>query len=385
MNPQIDNYCINPAVLKWARLTIGYDLITASKKLGISVETLEKWENGSEEAPVQKIKILADVYKRATTVFLLNVIPEENVSPSFRKLLYDNLESFSTDTLLAIRKAIRIQNLALDAFGLKQNQFLVDLRNLEIKPGEYEKTALEIINLLGLSEDLITKPKGEFEQLNLWKNAIEAKGIYILELGFNVDEAKGFAIYDSIAPVIVLNTNDTPKVRVFTLLHELSHFVMQTDAIDDNESIFSYNKNKVETICNYIAGSIIVPSSFLNNKLLRLQINPQENIEMTIDILSRVFNVSKQVLLRRLFITDNIDKDNFVKYQNVLRDNYLSSKHVKKKQTGGDFYVKYMKNNSKAFVYDVLDAYRVKRIGYGDVLNFLNLKSSTLTKLEARL
>lgn len=385
MNPNTENYCINPEILKWARLTIGYNFDTASKKIGVSSETLQDWEKGIEEAPVSKLRKFADVYKRATSVFLLNVIPEENVSTKFRNLLYDNLQSFSTDTLLAIRQAIRIQNLAKDAFDLKQNQFLIDLKNLKIVTGEYEKTALEIIKLLGLNEELITKPKGEFEQLNLWKNAIEAKGIYIIELGFNKEEAKGFAIYDDIAPVIALNTNDLPKVRIFTLLHELSHFVMQTDAIDDNESLINFTGDKSETICNYLAGSALVPNAYLKNKLSTLQLDAKNNTETTIDVLSRVFNVSKQVLLRRLYIQDYIEKSNFLTIQRLLRENYLKSPHEKKKQKGGDFYVKYLKNNSKAFVYDVLDAYRINKIGYGEVLNYLNLKSSTLTKLEARL
>ena len=72
MNKQLTNFFINPEILKWARITIGYSFEMAAKKLGVDVEKLKKWEEGLEEAPIRKIRKFGEVYKRATTVFLLN-------------------------------------------------------------------------------------------------------------------------------------------------------------------------------------------------------------------------------------------------------------------------------------------------------------------------
>lgn len=385
MNQKIRDFCINPSVLKWARITIGYTIEVAAKKLEIETETLTKWEEGIDEPPIRKIRKFAHVYKRATTVFLLNFVPEENISPKFRKLLYDNINSFTSETLLAIRKAIAIQNIAKEALDLKTNQFLQNIKKLN-SLSDYDQIALEIIRLLDLDEKAITKQKTVYEQLNLWKNAIEAQGIYIIEVGFSPEEAKGFAMYDDIAPVIVLNTNDHPKVRIFTLLHELSHFVFNTDAIDDQSTILNFHStDRLEVNCNYLAGSILIPAKYLAQKLSALQLNPQSDIDTSIDVLTRVFNVSKQVILRRLYIQNYIQKDTFLRITKLLRESYGNGNQEETKKRGGNFYIKFMKNNSKAFIYDVLDAYRVNKIGYFDVLNFLNIKSSTLSKLEGRL
>ena len=379
-----NDFCINPALLKWARETIGLSVEMAAKKINVDSDVLKKWEEGIIETPTKKIKKLSEVYKRPTTVFLMNNIPDENISKKFRQLLYSNINSFSTPTLMAIRKAIRIQTLAKDVLETSDNNFIKEISKLKLIDS-YEKISEKLIESLGLNEDIISKPKNVFEQLNMWKNSIEAKGIYILEVGFPVSEAKGFAIYDKKVPVIVLNTNDYPHSRIFTLLHELSHFIYGEDAIDDEYSLMNFSTDdKLEIKCNYLAGSILVPSLYLKNKITFLNLNIKNDINTTLEVLARIFNVSQQVILRRIFISDYLNKDQFNSINYDLRESFLHSE-VKEKKTGGNFYIKFLKNNSRSFIYDVLEAYRINKISHFDVMDYLNLKSSTLASLENRL
>ena len=379
-----NDFCINPVLLKWARETIGLSIEMAANKINVDSDMLKKWEEGIIETPTKKIKKLSEVYKRPTTVFLMNNIPDENISKKFRQLLYSNINSFSTPTLMAIRKAIRIQTLAKDILETNDNNFIKEISKLKLIDS-YEKISEKLIESLGLNEDIISKPKNVFEQLNMWKNSIEAKGIYILEVGFPVSEAKGFAIYDKKVPVIVLNTNDYPHSRIFTLLHELSHFIYGEDAIDDEYSLMNFSTDdKLEIKCNYLAGSILVPSLYLKNKITFLNLNIKNDINTTLEVLARIFNVSQQVILRRIFISDYLNKDQFNSINYDLRESFLHSE-VREKKTGGNFYIKFLKNNSRSFIYDVLEAYRINKISHFDVMDYLNLKSSTLASLENRL
>jgi len=379
-----NDFCINPALLKWARETIGLSVEMAAKKINVDSDVLKKWEEGIIETPTKKIKKLSEVYKRPTTVFLMNNIPDENISKKFRQLLYSNINSFSTPTLMAIRKAIRIQTLAKDILETNDNNFIKEISKLKLIDS-YEKISEKLIESLGLNEDIISKPKNVFEQLNMWKNSIEAKGIYILEVGFPVSEAKGFAIYDKKVPVIVLNTNDYPHSRIFTLLHELSHFIYGEDAIDDEYSLMNFSTDdKLEIKCNYLAGSILVPSLYLKNKITFLNLNIKNDINTTLEVLARIFNVSQQVILRRIFISDYLNKDQFNSIDSDLRESFLHSE-IKEKRKGGNFYVKFMKNNSRSFIYDVLEAYRVNKISHYNVMDYLNIKSTTLASLENKL
>ena len=328
-----NNFCINPVVLKWARNTIGYTINEAAKKINVKADELNNWEEGIVETPIKKIKKLSQVYKRPTTVFLFNSIPDENVSKRFRQLLYSNMKSFSAPTLMAIRKAMRIQTLAKDVLGVNNNIFLKETRNFK-SIMNYEKIAIKLIEYLGLNESMVTKPKGIFEQLNMWKNAIESKGVYVLEVGFPVNEAKGFAIYDKQAPMIVLNTNDYPRSRIFTLLHELSHFIYGEDAIDDEYSLMSFSTDdKLEIKCNYLAGATLVPSSFLKTKIKSLDLSLTNSINTSLDILTRIFNVSKQVLLRRIYITGYLNQNQFNHTNDSLGKDYLNN-DVKEKSKG---------------------------------------------------
>ena len=298
-----NDFCINPILLKWARETIGLSIEMAAKKINVDFDVLKKWEEGTIETPTKKIKKLSVVYKRPTTVFLMNNIPDENISKKFRQLLYSNINSFSTPTLMAIRKAIRIQTLAKDVLETSDNNFIKEITKLKLIDS-YEKISEKLIESLGLNEDIISKPKSIFEQLNMWKNSIEAKGIYVLEVGFPLNEAKGFAIYDKQVPVIVLNTNDYPRSRIFTLLHELSHFIYGEDAIDDQYSLMNFSTDdKLEIKCNYLTGAVLIPSLYLKNKITSLNLNIRNDINTTLEVLARIFNVSQQVTLRRIYIT----------------------------------------------------------------------------------
>ena len=379
-----NDVCINPVLLKWARETIGLSIEMAANKINVDSDMLKKWEEGIIETPTKKIKKLSEVYKRPTTVFLMNNIPDENISKKFRQLLYSNINSFSTPTLMAIRKAIRIQTLAKDVLETSDNNFIKEITKLKLIDS-YEKISEKLIESLGLNEDIISKPKNVFEQLNMWKNSIEAKGIYVLEVGFPVREAKGFAIYDRKVPVIVLNTNDYPHSRIFTLLHELSHFIYGEDAIDDQYSLMNFSTDdKLEIKCNFLSGAVIVPSLYLKSKIKSLNLDIKNDIGSSLEVLARIFNVSQQVILRRIFISDYLNKDQFNSIDSDLRESFLHSE-IKEKRKGGNFYVKFMKNNSRSFIYDVLEAYRVNKISHYNVMDYLNIKSTTLASLENKL
>ena len=88
-----NDFCINPVLLKWARETIGLSIDMAAKKINVDTDVLKNWEEGVVETPTKKIKKLSEVYKRPTTVFLLNDIPDENISKKFRQLLYSNIKA----------------------------------------------------------------------------------------------------------------------------------------------------------------------------------------------------------------------------------------------------------------------------------------------------
>lgn len=88
----------------------------------------------------------------------------------------------------------------------------------------------------------------------------------------DIEDFRGYCLYDKYAPVIFLNNRDSYKGKIFTLLHELAHIFYGQNGIisSDNEH------QKLEKICNHIAGEILIPKElFLNkwDKTLKISVN----------------------------------------------------------------------------------------------------------------
>lgn len=67
---------IDPALLRWARRTAGYDLPTAAAKLGQDARRLEAWEAGEQRLTVPQLRKAAQVYRRPLAVFYLSEPPK---------------------------------------------------------------------------------------------------------------------------------------------------------------------------------------------------------------------------------------------------------------------------------------------------------------------
>ena len=48
-----------------------------------------------------------------------------------------------------------------------------------------------------------------------------------------LEEMRGFTIAERRLPVIVLNAKDSPRGRIFTLMHELTHLMLGQDGVCD--------------------------------------------------------------------------------------------------------------------------------------------------------
>src|SRR5699024_535018 len=92
---------------------------------------------------------------------------------------------------------------------------------------------------------------------------IEQAGILVMRESYihhhtrplSVQEFRGFAIADALAPVVFINQADAPAARLFTLIHELAHiWIGQTGVSDANPQ----TKRKEEIFCNAVAAEFLV-------------------------------------------------------------------------------------------------------------------------------
>lgn len=384
MSSRKDTITISPEVLVWARSSIGYTLEDAAKKIGVALEILESWELDGSSIPFNKLKVLASVYKRPTSIFLLSKPPLEHFPKEFRRHMKSMGIVFSPDTNLAIRKAVRIQTSAIDLFENTLNVFVKELGKLS-RINDPELVATEVSKLLNIDYSHIFKIYDDFAVLKYWKELIESKGILVLELKFDPYEARGFALFDEIAPLITLSTSDSPHARIFTLFHELAHFIYKRDSIVSKEEEFANPlDDPIEVFCNHFAGAILVPKNNLIKVIEDLEITDEkilddELLESISDVIAKKFKVSRYVVLRRLMALDYISG---ARHNDVLRTWRNKFSNHSSSNGGGNYYNIVVKNNSKLFITKLLDAYDSHKLTASNLIEYLNVKVENIEKLE---
>jgi hypothetical protein len=66
---------VEPAVLRWARETIGLSEVAAARKLGLPDDRVAQWESGEAQPTIVQLRKAAEAYNRALGVFFLPAPP----------------------------------------------------------------------------------------------------------------------------------------------------------------------------------------------------------------------------------------------------------------------------------------------------------------------
>ncbi len=111
--------------------------------------------------------------------------------------------------------------------------------------------------------------------------------------GLNVDEFRGFALADPLAPLIFVNGADTKAAQIFTLIHELAHIWSGESALSDARMARKV-ANDNELWANQVAAEVLVPLASIVNEF-------RQSVEIPeLERLAKVYKVSTLVVLKRI-------------------------------------------------------------------------------------
>jgi Zn-dependent peptidase ImmA (M78 family)/transcriptional regulator with XRE-family HTH domain len=367
---------VQPALLQWARHRAGLREADLGKKLGIKKapgNQVEQWERDGIITYSRVEKIAKITHTPFGYLFLsappMEVLPvadfrtvgsEEAArpSPELLDVLYDAMrkQSWYRDYLLDLAEN------PLDFIGsvtLKQSPVVV---------------AVAIRKRFRFDVSLRAAAENWEQALGFMFDHCEDEGVMVIRSGvadgnthraLKVEEFRGFALTDAYAPLVFINTADSPAAQMFTLVHELVHLWLGVSGVSNLEWTYAPEK-KVEAFCNHVAAEVLVPLDELEKCL-------KEGID-EMAALRRRFKVSSLVILRRL---KDLGKMNAVTFQKLYREQEEAFILKKSKQkSGGNYYATQQVRTGRRFARALIGSAMEGRTPYRDAYGLLGIKKA---------
>lgn len=376
---------LTPELLLWSRKTAGFSLEDAAKRVKLKPELLESWEQGQARPSIPQLRKLAKLYKRPLAVFYLPEPPMTfKALRDYRKLPAHAPLTESPELRYEIRRAHELRATALELYEeLEETPPELQLRiSLDDDP---EVIAGQIRQMLGLTYGEQRKWKSGYDARNWWRSALEQIGVLVFQVSdVEVDEMRGFSISERPLPVVAVNSKDRVNGRIFTMLHEFIHILLNDNSLCtlDEHLPRRNNEQRVEVFCNHVAGATLVPQSYLQmeNELSGKKARSEWDDEI-IQTLARKYSVSRETILRRLLTLGYTTEDFYRK----KRDDFLEEyEELAKQPTIGFTQPDRAAINAvgPSFVRVVLNGYYQDKITALDVSTILNVRTKHIDNIE---
>jgi len=301
---------VEPAVLIWARESIGLSRTDISKSLDVREEQVSRWESGEKRPTIKQLEKLANVYKRPLAALFLPAPPiEPPPLTDFRSFPRDTKPPLSPKTLLSIRRARRLQSIASELAKSLDREITVTTSRINLSQNP-EIVAKNVREELGIDIETQLDWRRDYDALNNWRGAVEASGVLVSQMSMPLKEERirAFSLTEPEPPVIVLNSQDSATGRIFSLFHEYAHILLGNSGMCNMKEGggLSQTGQKTEKFCNHFAGAFLVPEEDLvAHKLtdeLVESVSSPDRFDETLRQLAKGFKVSQEVILRRTVI-----------------------------------------------------------------------------------
>jgi Zn-dependent peptidase ImmA (M78 family) len=366
-------------VLRWAAQRARLhddDLATRFRKWPL-------WLSGEAQPTLKQLEDFARLTHTAFGYFFLPQPPALALPvPDFRTMRDEALAEPSSDLLDTLYLCQQRQDWYRDHARMHGLPTLPFVGSASVQDAP-EAVAQQLRERLGLSTEAR-------RQLPTWTDTLrqliakaEDAGVMVMVssvVGSNshrkldVGEFRGFALADSLAPLVFLNGADSKAAQMFTLAHELAHVWLGATGVSDTQA-GQVPEQQTERWCNQLAAELLMPLEELRAAHQRNAPIPDE-----IQRLAREFKVSTLVALRRLFDAGYISQAALWQH---YRDEQERLRTLKERSGGGgDFYRSLGARTSKRFARAIVSSTLEGYTSFPDAFRMLGMRQ-TATFYEA--
>ncbi len=379
---------INSAVFRWATAGSGWEEKELSERTDIKLKSIQEWGRSNTLIKVSDLKKISKVINRPISVLLLSEPPDEKEPTDYRRIdRSDTAVKISRKTLEVIRRARYVQANAGELLEMRSEDVQPNIipRTLQDDPERVAETERKTLGL-----DLQRSHVGEkidkfvLDVYTALREKIESFNIFVMQMSMDISDARGFVISDKYPKVIVINSKDEPRTKLFTLLHEYAHLLLRTDGICLANPNYIDGQHKgqnmlVERWCNIFAGAVIMPRKAMLRELEDMRDRPTSSV---IDLLANKFCASKTATIVR--ILNLLDGDpRWVEYKKHYKTN--PPVPTTKRHGGGgkrNMAKECTSHNGRRYVRLVSDSRKRDLITINDMVMYLDLNIKHFEKLE---
>lgn len=378
MTPRVD---ISPELLTWACERAGVDVEALEHRL----PKLPAWIAGEARPTLKQLETFAKATNTPVGYLFLSEPPVERIPiPDMRTMAGRTIARPSPDLLETIYLCQERQEWYRD-FARSEGEAprsFVGSRSID---DNIVRTAEEMREALAFDLEARSRLPTWSDALREFVRHAEALGVLVMTTGIvgnntrrrlDPAEFRGFALVDSLAPLVFINGADTKAAQMFTLAHELAHVWLGESALSDVTTA-STPARRVEAWCNQVAAEILAPIS-----LVKKEHAPNDDLRSNLQRLARRFKVSTLVILRRLWDIGVLGREeHWSLYQHELD-------RVRDKATprGGDFYRSQTARVGERFARAIVSSTLEGQTLYSDAFRLLGVKKlKSFQELGARL
>ncbi|MBI4914920.1 MAG: ImmA/IrrE family metallo-endopeptidase [Acidobacteria bacterium] len=372
---------VRPELLHWARERSGLGLGVLARRF----PRLEEWERGESCPTFKQLEGFASATHTPFGYFFLPEPPVERIPiPDFR-------------TMRGEQPAQPSANLLEMLYACQQRQEWY--REFARLFGEPEVGFVGSVTTAARTEDVAERMRMalglgvvEQERSRTWEDALrlfiaraDEAGVMVMCSGvvlnnnhrpLDPQEFRGFALADTLAPLVFINGADTKSAQMFTLAHELAHLWLGQSALSDASPAIRPDQ-EVERWCNRVAAELLVPLEVLQEDL-----RTGADLWVEVNRLARRFKVSSLVILRRMHDAGWMSWPAFVAAYDLELQRLLALS----KGSGGDFYLTLGARMSKRFARALVVSTLEGQTSYTEAFQLLGFKKmETFRELSQQL
>ncbi len=266
------NLKIIPEKLKEARLARGYTVTALAEKIGISKQTISKYELGQSSPSSETMIKYCNFLNFDINFFMFN---NEDSNNNYGTIFFRSLKSAESQ----VREEIKIRIKWTNYIYKYINEF-IEFPKLNLP--DFEEKSLENLDLYKI-EDIADKlreywniGKGPMNNLSV---LLEQNGIILCNSNINNIKVDACSEVINDTAIFFIRTNDISACRLrFDLAHELGHLILHSEITKEeleNKEIL----DRIEKEANMFASAFLLPREEFSNEVLALSLDHFVNLK----------------------------------------------------------------------------------------------------------